>query len=335
MRREDFKVLDVPISVQIHTPRIIEQQDNGDDVFDIESTLSPQMKDSIAKFTGSGVQIDKMRDILHHVSLFYSMYLRTITGNEKYIRVSDDPRYSRYREVSDSEKVPLGIINKISKDDDVRGRYPLIGQWERKGDTDSGYIHSEENIAKRNDVKFRDYHEQWKIFHRNYCKNTEISFSEGRKVLRESGMGELQSWMFWRYFSGRTLDCSTWTRDLPIIHEQFNRQTDQETFIEWGERVWGDLGGTYTSLLEGRNLSAPNRTVPCAYPLGCVQNIQRELAPFANQLSWELEHSRPGAWGGGDVDTQVMCTHHNRLKSDNFIFDVNTLSNIISLHERK
>ena len=77
MRREDFKVLDVPISVQIHTPRIIEQQDNGDDVFDIESTLSPQMKDSIAKFTGSGVQIDKMRDILHHVSLFYSCLLYT------------------------------------------------------------------------------------------------------------------------------------------------------------------------------------------------------------------------------------------------------------------
>ena len=133
-----------------------------------------------------------------------------------------------------------------------------------------------------------------------------------------------------RYFSNRPLNINAWSEDFPHISTT-NEKRDDEEEIEHGQRVWRKYGGEYFHQFDGINLSQPRTNLPCAFPLGCIQNIPG--IPNANRLSWEHEHSRPKAWGGKDgTDSQVMCTHHNKIKSDNFLFDVATLTNIIMIH---
>lgn len=337
MRREDLKIgpRDKGIAPKIHTmppdgttfPHIVALDE-------IDALNTPEMDAFVNLFCRAGNGIGVMSKILNHVSVFYSLFLRTVAKQDQYIRaIGRLTREDIEAEENELGSIHLSELKDLEKDADVRGLFPLLGLWERS-DQKTVFVH-QMGGQKGHDVAFGDYLNEWEDFVSQYREENGINHENAYDQLRTKGYGEIQAWMFWKYFTGRPLTCSTWNRDFPEIHDEYKQNGDEEV-QEWGIRVWGAFGGTYTADLEGLNLSYPNKKTACAFPLGCVQNLEEGLAPFSNRLSWEHEHSRPKLWGGvDDIDSQVMCTHHNRIKGENFLFDVHTLAQIITLHRRR
>ena len=311
MRREEFRINGEQISPRIHEPDYIGESRQLAGLKELNANISGELNGFVKQFVSDDYGIDSLKAIVDHVSVFYSIYLRAVLSHEDYHFTTRPP-----------DSVPDVIPN----DEDRRGYLPQLGGWTMYGEQQIPY-HSEENGEEGNyvshDVPFEVFFDHYKTF------RTE-SGEEDWRVLRDAGYGELQAWMFWRYFSNRPLNINAWSEDFLHIAPT-NKRRDDEEEIQHGKRVWNKYGGDYFHQFDGINLSQPRKNLPCAFPLGCIQNIPG--IPNANRLSWEHEHSRPKAWGGKDGrDSQVMCTHHNKIKSDNFLFDVSTLTNIIMIH---
>jgi hypothetical protein len=333
-RREDFSLLGELVGIpKIHEPNFTERPPELEALKDINNILDESFLEFTNQYVGSNHGIETFQQILNHTSLFYNLYLRVISKNDKYMRSFKYQKSKQTEEeIEEFEISPHPRISAtITTDSDERGRLPALGRWQVSGEK-TVYHHKGSMNRGRNDIDLHDYYKEWNDFIAKYALDATLSIRDCKDTLRGQGFGELQVWMFWRYFTGRKLDCNQWALDLPLMHSFYGNNDDQ-TRNEYGTRVWNSIGGVYDAKIEKLNLSSPEKNLPCAYPLGCVQNIDCVEAPFSNRLSWEHEHSRPRRWGGSDTfDTQVMCTHHNRMKGDGFIFDVKTLSKIIMIH---
>ena len=337
-RRENHKVTHTgeDISPPIHTSTDM----NPEFTYRSEHMRELQTGDiqsNIDGFVGASLGgIEAFQSIIPHVSLFYGLYLRTVTNSDELIRATSTAK-SLEPDFNDNTI----YTNEIHEGDDVRGRTPKIGRWEPDGGgtfvhADRGRDFSKEvpliTPDPENNPELVGYYQMWLKFRDEISQQMNIGKGDARQLLREKGMGELQVWLCWRYFTGRTLDWKTWQHDLPNIIPSLANNGDEE-HNDWAERVWNELGGNYAFVSGTPDiLSAPVRNRACAFSLGCPQNLPLEQSKFANRLSWELEHSRPQSWGGSFHDEQPMCTHHNRIKSDLFLFDTHTFLRIFTIH---
>ena len=82
-------------------------------------------------------------------------------------------------------------------------------------------------------------------------------------------------------------------------------------------RFWRYLSGAPTGQIRRRAIHDG-----CAWPLGCVQNLPVEEAPFAGALCQESEHSRPKIYDSTADGDQVMCRIHNQWKTSNPLMDL-------------
>ena len=335
MRREELKVHGEAISPPIHST--IENELKEHSILgEISDQLDAGIKSMLEQHTGAYGTIQLFRQVTYHVSLFYGLFLRTMTQTLDTIRLSE--KKQPYEQTEDGKLVHQSVFEKLrlrdrihlKKYDDIRGRFPLIGRWENLGDF-SDFRHSAFDQKIHHDVSLTSYIDQWDVFHNEFAQNSGMTKRQARVHLRSLGLGEIQAWIFWRYFTGRSLKCKYWTDDFPVVGAEYKREAGEEK-SSWGKRVWEKMGGQYSHSIEDLDLSTPDRAKPCAFSLGCVQNLDFKSAEKANHLSWELEHSRPKSWGGNDHDLQAMCTHHNRLKGDNFMFDVHTFAKMVTLH---
>ena len=330
-RREEFSLLGNLVGIpKIHEPIFADKPPELEALKDINGGLDQDFLEFTNQYSGSNYGIEAFQQIINHVSIFYNLYLRAISNNDKYLRSFNFRQLDGDYEEREFQPHPR-VNATIPDDSDERGRFPALGRWQVSGEN-TVYHHREFGNRFRNDVDLKDYFKEWREFLLGHSRECTMTTEESRTFLREKGFGELQAWLFWKYFTGRNLNCNSWSVDMPSCHS-FYSQRDGESREDYGVRVWEHCGGIYDARIEQINLSTPEKGLPCAFPLGCVQNLGHDNAPFSNRLSWEHEHSRPRRWGGTDnSDTQVMCTHHNRLKGDGFIFDVKTFSKIIMIH---
>lgn len=75
---------------------------------------------------------------------------------------------------------------------------------------------------------------------------------------------------------------------------------------------------TYFTGGESQSLGTPGS---CAWPLGCVQNLNSEEFPYSDLLGNQEEHGRPKSLREATY-SQHMCQLHNNWKSDNPLFDL-------------
>jgi hypothetical protein len=334
-RREEFSLLGNLVGIpKIHEPIFADKPPELEALKEINDGLEEDFLEFTNQYTGSGCGIEAFQQVIKHTSFFYNLYLRVISNDDNYLRTFKYQKTDQSNdEIEELELAPHPRSTAtISTEIDERGRFPALGRWQVSGEN-TVYQHKGFRNRERNDIDLIDYYRQWEIFRDKYANDSDMVIADCTEMLRQQGFGELQVWIFWRYFTGRSLDCNNWSIDLPLIHDYYKIK-DHETRNEYGTRVWDYLGGNYDARIERLNLSTPDKYLPCAFPLGCVQNLDFDDAKFANRLSWEHEHSRPRRWGGNDsYDTQVMCTHHNRMKGDNFLFDTKTLTKLIMLHQ--
>lgn len=319
MRREEF--LDHgEISPPLQHPQRTERPPELDILNGISDTQTADFEQFTSAFAGDHYGIETLQLITRHVSVFYNIYLRTALSSEEYHYTVPGSTFDENRSEEGVSHFPPRTI--IGPEEDVRGIFTHFGRWT----TDANQhipSHTDLGAGKQHDVGFLDYYRHF----RNFVNESRVDLEE----LRQMGYGELQAWMFWRYFTNRTLDCSKWSTDFPTIHQSLAKRQEEDDY-DHGKRIWELYGSSYNARINEQNLSSPRTNLPCAYPLGCVQNLVNIVN--ANQLSWEHEHSRPRHWGGlSQTDSQVMCTHHNRMKGNNFLFDTDTFSKIITIHK--
>jgi hypothetical protein len=86
---------------------------------------------------------------------------------------------------------------------------------------------------------------------------------------------------------------------------------------ETADRFWKYFSGVPTGQIRRKAIHDG-----CAWPLGCVQNLPVDEAPFAGALCQEKEHSRPKIYDPTVEGDQFMCRIHNQWKTSNPLMDL-------------
>ena len=266
----------------------------------------------IGRFTGTLVNdIEAFRILVPYYSFFEGLYFRAMTS----MKSGDKKGIKLFRRNARTENGAEGELGREmtnvqdGSDSNTRGKLPFLGK-----------------------PSLSEMIYQWRIFAKLIEEDEDLDVQEAQFSLKNSNMGLFQVWGFWRYFSGKELDVRELLSDFKeAFPMELSDDEIYQTILSLSEGEREHLATFQGTISREGFLNHPRRSLCCNYPLGCTQNIPFDSARKANLLSWEIEHSRPQSKGGGERDLVSMCVHHNNMKSDNAIWDVDTLLNIITM----